>query len=111
LAVSGEGDLVARLVQWLRPRVHEVIDVDRMADAVAVSSRSLDRRLRLDVGLSLAQLLVRLRMETACSLLETGSHSIKQVACNAGFGTKYNLRRSFAKHMGVLPTEYRERFD
>jgi transcriptional regulator GlxA family with amidase domain len=110
LAVSGESDLLVRLVQWLRLHIHEPIDVDRMADAVAVSGRSLHRRLRLDAGLSPAQLLVRVRMETACNLLETGSHSIKQVAHKSGFGTEYNLRHAFARHLGVLPTEYRERF-
>lgn len=110
LAVPEESDLLVRLVQWLRLRIHELIDVERMADAVALSSRSLHRRLRLDAGLSPAQLLVRVRMETACNLLETGSHSIKQVAYKSGFGTEYNLRRAFARHLGVLPTEYRERF-
>lgn len=109
-AVSGDSDLVLRLVQWLRSRVHELIDVERMADAVALSTRTLHRRLRLDTGRSPAQLLVRVRMETACKLLETGAHSIKQVAFQSGFGTEYNLRRAFARHLGVLPTEYRERF-
>lgn len=28
----------------------------------------------------------------------------------SGFGSEYKLRRSFAKQLGVLPTEYRERF-
>lgn len=110
LAQSSGSDLAERLVAWLRPRVHEDIDVDAMAATLALSGRTLHRRLREEAGLSPAQLLARVRMETACRLLETANCSIKRVARQAGFGTEYNLRRAFAHHLGVLPTDYRERF-
>lgn len=110
LAQSSGSDIAAKLVGWLRPRVSEDIDVDAMAAAVSLSERTLHRRLREEAGLSPAQLLARVRMEVACMLLETASFPIKLVARKAGFGTEYNLRRAFAKHLGVLPTEYRDRF-
>lgn len=110
LAQAGGSGLAEQLVQWMRPRIGEDIDVDRMSEAVALSPRSLHRRLRQEAGLSPAQLLARVRMETACGLLEAAACSVKQVARLSGFGSEYNLRRSFAKHLGVLPTEYRERF-
>ena len=109
VAASGS-DMTAQLVAWLRPRVREDIDVDRMAAAVAVSPRSLHRRLQQELGQSPAALLARVRMEVACRMLESGAYSVKQVAGKSGFGSEYNLRRAFAKHLGVLPTEYRERF-
>ena len=110
LAQSSGGGLAQRLTQWLRPRTAEDIDVERMAEAMALSARSLHRRLRAETGASPAQLLARVRMETACRLLESAGCSIKQVARRSGFGTEYNLRRAFAKQLGVLPSEYRERF-
>jgi transcriptional regulator GlxA family with amidase domain len=110
LAQSGGGGLAQRLTQWLRPRTAEDIDVDRMAAAMALSARSLHRRLREETGASPAQWLARVRMEAACRLLESAGCSIKQVARLSGFGTEYNLRRAFAKQLGVLPSEYRDRF-
>ena len=110
LAQSSGGGLAHRLTQWLRPRTAEDIDVERMAEAMALSARSLHRRLREETGASPAQLLARVRMETACRLLESAGCSVKQVARLSGFGTEYNLRRAFAKQLGVLPSEYRERF-
>lgn len=110
LAEASGSELAQRLVAWLRPRVQEDIDVDRMAEALAVSARSLYRRLQQEAGVSPADLLARVRMEAACGLLETGSYSVKQVAHKAGFGSEYNLRRAFAQHLGVLPTDYRARF-
>ena len=110
LAQSSGSGLAHRLTQWLRPRTAEDIDVERMAEAMALSARSLHRRLREETGASPAQLLARVRMETACRLLESAGCSVKQVARLSGFGSEYNLRRAFAQQLGVLPSEYRERF-
>jgi transcriptional regulator GlxA family with amidase domain len=110
LLAQASGGLAQRLTQWLQPRAAEVIDVERMAGAMALSARSLHRRLREETGASPAQLLARVRMEAACRLLESAGCSVKQVARLSGFGTEYNLRRAFAKQLGVLPSEYRERF-
>lgn len=73
-------------------------------------ARSLHRRLRQEAGLSPAQLLTRVRMEVACALLESSACSVKKVARDAGFGSEYNLRRAFSQQLGVLPSEYRDRF-
>lgn len=110
LADASGSELAAQLVQWLAPRMRQEIDVEQMAEALALSPRSLHRRLRQEAGLSPAQLLARVRMEAACGLLESASCSVKQVARDTGFGSEYNLRRAFNQHLGVLPSEYRERF-
>ena len=110
LAQTSASGLVERLTQWIRPRVHQALDVEKMAAAVALSARTLHRRLREEAQVSPAQLLTRLRVELACMLLEAAVLSIKQVAAKAGFGSEYNLRRAFAAHLGVLPSDYRARF-
>ena len=65
---------------------------------------------RREARSSPAKLLARLRMEAACTLLEGGARSVKQVAGKSGFGSEYNLRRAFAAHLGVRPSEYHARF-
>ncbi|MGH9886575.1 MAG: GlxA family transcriptional regulator, partial [bacterium] len=110
LAQTSAGGLVEQLTRWIRPRVNQALDVEKMAAAVALSARTLHRRLQQESQVSPAQLLMRVRMELACMLLEAGVLSIKQVAAKSGFGSEYNLRRAFALHLGVLPREYRSRF-
>jgi len=110
LAQTSAGGLVEQLTRWIRPRVNQALDVEKMAAAVALSARTLHRRLQQEAQVSPAQLLMRVRMELACMLLEAGALSIKQVAAKSGFGSEYNLRRAFALHLGVLPREYRNRF-
>lgn len=99
-----------QLVAWLRPRLAQQVDVERMAAACALSVRTLHRRLRDEAGVTPAQLLAQLRLELACNLLERPGTSVKQAARKCGYGTEYNLRRAFVMRLGVLPSEYRARF-
>jgi len=110
LAQSAPQGLHGQLIAWLRPRLKREIGVDEMAAAFALSVRTLHRKLQQEAGISPAQLLLRLRMETACALLERPGMSVKRAAGDSGFGTEYNLRRAFAAQLGVLPSDYQARF-
>ena len=110
LAQSAPQGLHGQLIAWLRPRLKREIGVEEMAQAFALSVRTLHRKLRQEAGISPAHLLLRLRMETACALLERPGMSVKRAASESGFGTEYNLRRAFAAQLGVLPSDYQARF-
>ncbi|MYN21226.1 helix-turn-helix domain-containing protein, partial [Rugamonas sp. FT107W] len=110
LAQAAPQGLHGRLAGWLRPRLKRHIDVEQMAAACALSVRTLHRRLRQEAGVSPAQLLLRLRMEAACGLLERPGMSVKRAASQSGFGSEYNLRRAFTAQLGVVPSDYQARF-
>jgi transcriptional regulator GlxA family with amidase domain len=110
LAQADPQGLHGQLTGWLRPRVKRQIDVEQMAAAFALSVRTLHRRLQREAGISPAQLLLRLRMEAACGLLERPGMTVKRAASQSGFGSEYNLRRAFAAQLGVVPSEYQARF-
>ncbi|MBD8658268.1 helix-turn-helix domain-containing protein [Oxalobacteraceae sp. CFBP 13730] len=110
LATTKPLGVSAQLTTWLRPRLAQHVDVGQMASGCALSERSLYRKLHQEVGLTPAQLLARLRLEHACSLLEQPGMMVKQAARQSGYGTEYNLRRAFIMHLGVLPSEYQSRF-
>ena len=106
---SGTG-VTAKLMQWLKPRLTQALGVEHMAEALALSVRTLHRKLRLETDASPAQFLTRMRLDAACAFLECADMPIKQVARQTGFGSVYNLRRTFAANLGVVPSEYRARF-
>ena len=110
LAQASDQGITAVLTLWLKPRLKHVIGVEQMAEGLALTVRTLHRKLRQETGASPAQFLTRMRLDAACALLERANVSIKQVARQTGFGSEYNLRRAFAAHLGVVPTEYRARF-
>ena len=110
LAQSQPEGVGAQLTAWLRTRLHLQVDVEQMAAACALSVRTLHRKLRQECDLAPAQLLARLRMELACTLLEQPGMTVKQAARQCGYGSEYNLRRAFATQLGVLPSDYQARF-
>ncbi|MES2162958.1 MAG: helix-turn-helix domain-containing protein [Pseudomonadota bacterium] len=110
LAQADPQGLHGQLTDWLRPRLQRQIDVEQMAAAFALSVRTLHRRLQQEAAISPAQLLLRLRMEAACGLLERPGMSVKRAASQSGFGSEYNLRRAFAAQLGVAPSDYQARF-
>lgn len=110
LAQASGSALVEGLTDWLRARLARRIGIEDMASALALSPRTLHRRLRAEGGLAPGELLLRLRLEEACRCVEQGALSFKQIAVRTGFGTEYNLRRAFRQRLGVTPGSYRARF-
>jgi transcriptional regulator GlxA family with amidase domain len=51
------------------------------------------------------------RVSAARRLLETGRNPPKQVAVQCGFANADTLRRSFVRHVGVSPAEYRRSYE
>lgn len=110
LAQASDRGIEAELTQWLQPRLMHTVGVAEMAAGLALSVRTLHRKLRQATDASPAQLLTRMRLDAACALLERANVSVKQVARQSGFGSEYSLRRAFTANLGVVPTEYRSRF-
>jgi transcriptional regulator GlxA family with amidase domain len=99
-----------RLLGWLRESLAEPLDVETMAEQLAMSTRTLHRHCQAELGVTPARLLLQLRLERACQLLEAGDASLKRVAQRSGFDSAYNLRHAFSRALGVTPAEYRQRF-
>lgn len=102
--------LMQRLLNELRESLATAWDVESMAAWMNLSPRTLHRHCQTELGVTPARLLLHLRLERACQLLESGQTSLKRVAQHSGFGNEYNLRQAFSRALGVTPGEYRQRF-
>ena len=78
-----------------------------LAKALHVSDRTLHRRLKHLTNESPKELITRVRIETACVLLQAPSASIKQVALECGYNEDTSFRRAFTQITGMNPAEYR----
>lgn len=63
-----------------------------------------------EVGISPARYVEAARVDAARRLLEATDTPVASVARCCGFGTAETFRRAFQRHVGVAPTEYRQRF-
>ena len=75
-----------------------------------MSERTLERRLRTEVGESLAGWIARRRVERACALLEDSDLTVSGVAHAVGFGSTESMRRQFLARVGTTPRAYRDTF-
>ncbi|MPQ82991.1 helix-turn-helix domain-containing protein [Pseudomonas sp. MAFF 730085] len=78
-----------------------------LAKALNVSQRTLHRRFRSLTNESPKELITRIRIETACVLLQVPGASVKQVALNCGYSEETSFRRAFIQLTGMTPADYK----
>jgi transcriptional regulator GlxA family with amidase domain len=95
---------------WVAENLRGDLSLERLAAHVGMSSRSLTRVFRAELGTSPAAYVERIRLEVACHALETTDDPLKAIADRVGFGTPESLHRAFRRRLSVTPGEYRARF-
>ncbi len=78
----------------------------QLAEMLGVSRATLDRAVMDDIGLSPAQMLIRLRIDQAKRLLSEGRLSVSETAYALGFCNPSHFSNLFRRHTGTSPTKY-----
>jgi LacI family transcriptional regulator len=105
--VAVEDDDVASALQFIRRQQGCDISVDRVAQEVALSRRSLEKRFRDTIGRTVLEEIQLTRLERAKRLLLETTYPISKVAEIAGFGSAGYFIQFFQKHVGKTPRKYR----
>ena len=83
------------------------LDLDQVANKLAISARSLSHVLNREVGVSFPQLLRSVRIWEAKRMLSSTKYSVKQVAMQVGFTNSHYFSRSFKELTGLKASEFR----
>lgn len=86
------------------------LSINALARIAAMSPRNFTRVFTHEVGVSPSDYVNLTRIDVARFLLESSRLSIDAIAAKCGFGSARAMRRAFLSHIGVTPSEYRERF-
>ncbi len=78
-----------------------------LAKQLALSERTLHRRLKTLTGEAPKAFITRTRLEMAKTLLDAPAASIKRVAQQCGYTDEGNFRRAFTRFAGMSPSAYR----
>lgn len=106
--VAVDDDLVRSAVQRVRAQAGDLVGSEQIAEALGVSRRTLDRRFERALGRTVREELVRVRMQSARSLLADRTRRIADVARACGYATAASFSRAFRRHAGRWPSDYRE---
>ena len=104
--LSGKGDILSDVRLALRRRPGEFPSLEFVAENLAMSSRTLRRKLG-EHSTTFQSLLDEERRRVAEDYLLTTSMSMQQIAEQCGFSDAQNFSQAFRRWLGVSPTEYR----
>jgi AraC-like DNA-binding protein len=101
--------LVERIKRMLREARGRMLRAEDVASALALSTRTMHRRLR-DEATSLRALKEEAKLELARQELVRGRTPVKRIAELAGFRNEKSFSRAFRNWTGTSPREFRSRF-
>lgn len=98
------------LPEWILANLDADLSVEALAAHAAMSPRHLARVFTRCTGSTPAKFIERARVERARRALEDSDLPIETVAVDCGFGSAERMRRTFRRHLRVVPHDYRKRF-
>ncbi|KYG72170.1 AraC family transcriptional regulator with amidase-like domain [Roseivirga ehrenbergii] len=96
--------------QYLEAHFQERISVDEVANHVAVSRRSFERRFKQSTGNTVLEYLQRIKIEAAKRSFESSRKNINEVMFDVGYTDTKAFRNVFKKITGLTPIEYRNKY-
>lgn len=104
------GDLVRQVEKLLHENISEEITLDKIAKKLHVSKYYISHCFSEQVGYSIVQYRLLIKIAVARELLSTTDKSISEICAEIGFSGMSNFSRYFKKETGLTPSEYRKNF-
>ncbi len=98
------------LLGWIAENVDKDLSVPSLARQAAMSERNFARQFTRETGTTPARFVEAARVQAARQLLEESARPIDQIAFQSGFSNAERMRRTFHRHLGISPQDYRARF-
>ncbi len=105
-----EPPMLRDISTFVLDHIDEPIPMERIADWIGMSPRTLSRWCREHLNESPAEFVRRLRIDEARRLLEETPLPLKDITARTGLGDESTLWRAFTQRLGITPAAYRQRF-
>lgn len=105
--LSPSAALVESALNFIRTHAHEPIRVSDVVRHVGTSRRLLDLRFRQLQNETVADAILRIRLEEVRSRILSSRLSFSKLAANCGFRNPGYLKKVFRKHFGSSPEDLR----
>ena len=99
---------IARVVQAIRLEPGRPWSVTSLARHAGMSRSGFAEKFRMETGRTPMEVVTEARMDMAARLLRRSREPIKTVSISTGYGSSTAFIRTFRRHYGKSPTEYRE---
>ncbi len=107
LELEPKSDRIQNVLKHARQNLRHSLSVEELADVAGLSPRQFSRLFHSETGQTPARAVENLRLEEARIMVESGEHSIDEVATHAGFGDRNRMRRAFLRSFGQAPQSFK----
>lgn len=101
---------INNLIDYLQRNISQPLNLDTLAESVAMSRRTLTRHFMKATGMSVASWITAERLRRSQLLLESSNLPIEAAAEQVGYLSAVTLRQQFKARFGVSPAEWRKTF-
>ncbi len=98
---------IAKVLRYIHENIATKISVNDIVSEVPLSRRLLESRFKKEMGTSIYDYTIRIRIEKIAELLRDGK-TVSEAAFELGLTDIKNVSRSFKRLMGCTPSEYRD---
>lgn len=107
--IAVDDEAVAKALRFIRANVGRPLTVDEVTRSCGVHRRSLERRFREHLSLTVQQYCREARAEYVAKILTGSRLSLEEIAWQCGFSQASHLTRFFSTVRGETPSAYRKR--
>ncbi|GKU78080.1 ABC transporter substrate-binding protein [Paenibacillus sp. L3-i20] len=105
--VMTRASYVSQAARFIEEHYAKPITLDMLADMLDCSVGHLVKLFKREMGCSPIQYVNQVRTTEAKKLLLKSEASLEEISLFVGYGDKYYFSRSFKKHTGISPIQYR----
>ena len=103
-----EDEIVERVYNWVSKNIHNELKIDRIAQELFVSERTLRRKLS-EQGTSFSTICATVKQSFAKQYIRETQLSFDDIAQSLGFNDTSNFRHAFKGWTGMTPSEFRNK--
>jgi len=101
---------VKKAQEIIEKNFQEKLNIDVLAEQLALSRRSLERRFKKATSNTISEYIQRVKVEAAKKELETGFKNINEIMYDVGYNDIKSFRGTFKKITGISPAKYKNKF-
>lgn len=97
--------------EYIEENYEQMIRVDELAEKLALSRRTLERRFKKATSNTVTEYVQRVKVEAAKKDLERTRKNVTEVMYEVGYSDTKSFRNLFRKITGLTPNEYRDKYN
>jgi len=106
-----DDEQVKKAQEYIEKNFNEKITIDQLADMLALSRRSLERRFKKATCNTVNEYIHRVKIEAAKMNLESSRNNVNEVMYKVGYADPKAFRVTFKRITGLSPVQYRNKYN